>query len=270
MGRGPHAVQPWDTISTWKSIENLVTISQGLLVVEKERYFKLLDQSHARLQRWYLGEPLKVNLGAHRWLRSDREESYSAWLAWILEQLPGHRHLFDVLDLQLPPNKSSAQTPWPRPEISREKAIQGRSSTRRLDIAIRYPRRASIIIETKVVSAEEADTKKQREYYAWLRRQDVPAKSKFAVMVAVSGTRSKYEGFRLQTWQNLCLRLRRAVLTEDMTKNVVKAAMILAFVGAVEQNILRFPPGREPDANSSSVNWMEAANHIEEWLYGDK
>jgi hypothetical protein len=35
-----------------------------------------------------LGDPLRrdLNVSDHRWLRDDREESYSDWLAWIIRQ----------------------------------------------------------------------------------------------------------------------------------------------------------------------------------------
>jgi hypothetical protein len=144
------------------------------------------------------------------------------------------------------------------------KNYSGKASGRRLDIEICYPGKALIIIEIKVVEAEEADTKKQREYYSWLQLQ--PFKWKFPVMVAVAGMQPKYEGFDLQTWKNICIRLRRDTLREEMAKDVVCVAMILAFVGAVEQNILNLPRGKQPGARYPSVNWMEAANHIEEWL----
>jgi hypothetical protein len=42
-----------------------------------------LEASNERLAP--LRDPLALNLGTHRWLAIDREESYSDWLAWILQ-----------------------------------------------------------------------------------------------------------------------------------------------------------------------------------------
>jgi len=42
----------------------------------------------------------------HRWLADDREESYSDWLAWVIEQIKMPElvfRVFGVFDVQCPP-----------------------------------------------------------------------------------------------------------------------------------------------------------------------
>jgi len=46
-----------------------------------------------------LGEPLLIDMGLHRWLDQAREESYSDWLAWTLEQLGTAADVFYALGL---------------------------------------------------------------------------------------------------------------------------------------------------------------------------
>jgi hypothetical protein len=61
----------------------LVQSAKALDDEAQEHLRKALDNSNAALAP--LGEPLRLNLGKHRWLSADREESYSDWLAWILQ-----------------------------------------------------------------------------------------------------------------------------------------------------------------------------------------
>lgn len=49
------------------------------------RFKSLLEESYRR--RCPLGESLLLDFGAHRWLRGDREEIYSDWLALIIDGL---------------------------------------------------------------------------------------------------------------------------------------------------------------------------------------
>jgi hypothetical protein len=51
---------------------------------ERRELEQVLMESNA-----WLGseDPLNFDLGVHRWLKEDREEAYSDWLKWIIEQL---------------------------------------------------------------------------------------------------------------------------------------------------------------------------------------
>jgi len=57
---------------------------QELLVAEGAWREQLFEESGKKLEPFE--DPLLVDPGAHRWLSDSHEESYSDWLAWVLEQ----------------------------------------------------------------------------------------------------------------------------------------------------------------------------------------
>jgi hypothetical protein len=67
---------------TWAPLQRMVHAATASMRAEGNRLRHLLDRSTQYLAP--LGEPLLVDFGAHRWLKPQREEAYSDWLAWIL------------------------------------------------------------------------------------------------------------------------------------------------------------------------------------------
>ena len=49
------------------------------------------------------------------------------------------------------------------------------------------------------------------------------------------------KGFHPVDWREFCLRLRKIVPSIIKTRGTVSAGMVLAFVGAIEQNLLGLP-----------------------------
>jgi hypothetical protein len=47
-----------------------------------------------------LADPLATDFGAHRWLSADREEAYSDWLGWILEQIGDAERVLRLLGVR--------------------------------------------------------------------------------------------------------------------------------------------------------------------------
>src|SRR5579883_3391651 len=72
---------------SWDSAKLLVERAERLDQLARRRLTAVFELSEKELAP--LGEPLKLNLGTHRWLSADREESYSDWLAWILQGMSG-------------------------------------------------------------------------------------------------------------------------------------------------------------------------------------
>lgn len=58
---------------------------QPKLRLEAERLRRVLRESNRRLRPLF--DPLNSDFGLLRWLASGREEAYSDWLEWILEQI---------------------------------------------------------------------------------------------------------------------------------------------------------------------------------------
>jgi len=95
-----------------------------------------------------------------------------------------------------------------------------------------------LVVETKVGHADRSDTAKQYGYAEWLKMQEGET---YPILLASDGDKREYDGdFRLLKWAELCLALRRLVMKLCANERIVLAAMTLAFVGAVEQNLLGF------------------------------
>src|SRR5437016_10172624 len=82
----------------WLPAQRMMVAMRDWGEVQKQNYRDILDKSEACLAPF--GEPLRVDFGTHGWLKEDREESYSAWLAWIVEQLESPREVFGLFNLE--------------------------------------------------------------------------------------------------------------------------------------------------------------------------
>lgn len=228
---------------------------------ERVRFKSLLEESNRRLSP--LGEPLLLDFGAHRWLQGDREEAYSDWLAWIINGLMmrdpeavlslfGIAHDEDMI----------AACRGRRFAINREVRIL--DGARRLDLVIRDNVNTLIVVEVKVTGADDAETAKQKHYLDWMKSQKETRQ--YPILLATEAVEKEYEKFQFVSWPRLCIGLRKMAQGTNAGDNRVLTAMVLAFVGAVEQNLLRFP---SPDAPvHSNPLWSEAASHIERSLKG--
>ena len=124
-----------------------------------------------------------------------------------------------------------------------------------------------VIVEVKKYSAETADTAKQAGYYEWLERQK-GFRQRRAFLLAPDAAEEKYENFSRLLWADVCLRLRQ--LLPDLVTRIgsVKSAMFVAFISAVEMNLLGLvAPTRETDA-VERLSYARTVEHIEKHLRG--
>ena len=106
---------------------------------------------------------------------------------------------------------------------------------------VRYVGKALIVVEVKMTDAEDADTCKQGGYTQWIKKQPEPKEHTHSILLVVEAAKEDYHGFTPRRWASLCVALRRIAQTLCREpQRAVLAAMILAFVGAVEQNVLSF------------------------------
>lgn len=240
----------------WEPVQRIIGAVRQQLEQEGERLDELLDKSDKRLCP--LGDPLRVDFGAHRWLRGDREEAYSDWLAWILKGLGSAGRIFRVLGLEKP--EVVSRCGGIRANVKREQTVtEGHRGKRgRIDIVVNFEGMAVIGVEVKrLARADRADTGKHPGYKRWLEKREELFKD--AVLIAIDGERDNYSGFTLRTWAQVCLELRRmSLILRD--ESLIVAAMILAFVGAAEQNILALRAHGRPVLSS------ETSDHLESWL----
>lgn len=251
----------------WEAAQAMISILRNCAEAEAMRLRSYLSQSDTALKP--LGEPLLSDFGLHRWLKREREESYSDWLAWIVEQLSDDPELaFRLFGL--------ARTDFASTVISvdRETPVRlvSEESAKRLDLLIRLKDastgidRELYIVEVKITDPESADTAKQRDYYDWLKQQ--PVIKRGAVLVALEGAEGLYEGFRLFTWTNLCIELRTLVQTILVQTKPIAAALVLAFVGAVEQNLCGLSARQAQEVARGRVPLIttDIADHLERFL----
>jgi hypothetical protein len=151
------------------------------------------------------------------------------------------------------------------PIIEREYCVpEGHTNqSGRLDLVIRFKDRAVIVIEVKTTSADDADTEKHQGYCLWLDRQGEPLKH--SVILATESESDTYHNFAFLGWEVFCLRARHLALRYYHEKRIVVATMMLAFVGAEEQNILGFSLPTFNDSGPVTFN-IHIVSYLRRWL----
>jgi hypothetical protein len=236
----PNAEVPLDPL------RRMVTAAERDAIAASQRLGDLLEQSGRTLFPG-VGDPLSTQLevSTHRWLAGDREESYSDWLAWILERQddPSRMLLLFGLDAPCGPNE-----PW---TISREVV----TAFGRLDLLIRNRRLGVFCVEVKT---ESVPGENQLEgYLEWLARAGPQLG---LVLLAVDHPEGDLPsgGCRFCSWKHVALSLRSWARDWLRGGKLYDAVMTLAFCGAVERNLLSLGGG--------GLNAIRTADYLEEVL----
>jgi len=224
----------------WVPVTRMIGAARSFQAASKTELETLLRTSYQLLSP--LEDPFWTDFGLHRWLHSSREETYSDWLAWILQGLENAAEVFEVFDLGV-----TGSADWPNGSITREKSILGG----RLDIVLRWPGKGLLVVEVKVTDEESADIEKQNGYRKWMDTQRGEPRKEALLLTLNANPGDSEGGFQRRDWRQICLRLRslaaRALGAKPNSNSrinrssVVRAALLLAFVGAVEQNLLGMP-----------------------------
>ncbi len=150
------------------------------------------------------------------------------WLQWSLQQLRDWEQISEVLGLQVRSREASLAV-----EIECEVPIcySDGSGYGRLDLLIRQGSEALCVLEIKTKCFSSEDLLKQRSYSEF-------APDAERIFLSVDAAGFDLHGFRPLSWATLCIRLRRMAPSVAAKKNCLTAALLLAFIGAVEQNIL--------------------------------
>lgn len=241
---------------SWAPVQRIATAAVAFFARERQRVADLLNQSDQKFAP--LTDPLSLDLGLHRWLAADREEAYSDWLAWAVQQLTNPRDVFNLFGVDAPPGCES----WGAPEVVREHPVPAGHEDRsgRLDLVVRYAGRALLVVEVKLGSADDADTAKQDGYAKWIKAQPEPFRK--SRLLATDAEELQSEGdFEFVPWEHVCQRFRRLALKHIAEKRASVAALTLAFVAAVEQNLL----GLRAPTDSAFVN-PRLAPYLSKWL----
>jgi hypothetical protein len=246
---------------SWAPTRSFVAAATQFSLSQREELGRLLNKSESVLAP--LPDPLLASLGVHRWLSAEREESYSDWLAWILQELQEPASvlkLFGITDMDIVCQFAGAEV-----EVLREYPVNINQGYVRLDIVVLFVRdgttEARLVVEVKKGSAEAADTLKQECYTRWHQGDTLGTKIKpSAVLIVTEAEHINYCGFEVVRWADLCVALRRMLPAIFTKLGIVKAAMFVAFVSAVEQNLLHLALQEAPFQDS--MGYALIADHI--------
>ena len=181
-----------------------------------------------------LSDPLDVLFPLHRQLSSSREEVYSDWLQWVLDQIKNAGQIGSVLGL---PNLEQIAVSNEPVEVDREVPVEHghADQTGRLDIVVRQGCRWLAVIEVKTRAYKDGDLEKHEGY-----QKSIISPETELIFLAVDPPDSDSHGFRFIAWADVCVTLRRIALELLASNRILTTALILAFVGAIEQNLLGF------------------------------
>lgn len=245
---------------TWNSATALIDAALATELSARDVLHRVLVDSSRAFSP--LSDPLKIDFGTHRWLSSSREEAYSDWLAWILEQTSNPKQLLRLFGIQddfMPPG------PVQKPIIEREIPILDR--VRRLDLVVRFGRHLELVVEVKTRTFDQEDVRSQLvDYAAWATSRTVPTRC-FFLAVDADGLECPAV-FEILPWRELSLRIRGLaqhwILNSEEglggSTSLVRAAMALAFCGAIERNLLALTG--EP----KRFGVLSSAEHLQQWL----
>jgi hypothetical protein len=243
--------RPQRKSSSWDCSEPLRQRVRELDQYARQHLEAARDRSAEELHP--LGEPLGLSLGQHRWLSLDREESYSDWLAWILQGIAQAAQILPLLGLDTAGADALGQAETVRRE---EWSEQGRT-----DIEIRFGKRAFLLVEVKVQPPGDYLPDQLKRYEEKARREG--AGRTMLVLLAPEKPEEKDCGkFEFVAWRNLCPRLRRhasQVIRTGTKPALLQAAAILIFCGAVEQNLLGLSMQPQP------LRAMPTLDYLRKW-----
>ena len=227
---------------TWNPATALINAALVTELSAREVLDSVLDDSSRAFSP--LSDPLKIDFGTHRWLSSSREEAYSDWLAWILGQISNRQQLLRLFGIQ---DVFTPTHPLPTPMIEREIPILDR--VRRLDLVVRFGNHLELVVEVKTKPFDQHEVQSQlADYAAWASNRTIPTRC-FFLAVEATGLECP-AAFEILPWRELSLRIRALaqqwILNSEQglggSTNLVRAAMALAFCGAIERNLLALTP----------------------------
>ena len=270
LSRGSSALELWANLyregafraslpsGSWRAADELLRAARAADESAEAGLAKSLEKSNRAFSP--LADPLEVDFGAHRWLSQEREEAYSDWFGWIVEQIEDAGRvlkLFGVRDESLLRECASE-----KPIIKREFTIHDG----RLDLFIEFGKRLLVIVEVKTKSFDGVAARNQLvRYDRWAQNQSRPTLGYFvAVEPAEFDCPQRFTPLR---WRELSPRMReqawewiRASKKEPRNgSNLIRAAMTLAFCGTVEQNLLRL------SGKPAMFRTQYSADYLEEW-----
>jgi len=201
----------------------------------KGNAISLIFSENSDLRLHPFADPLCGDLLMPFVLAEDREESYSAVLEWLIHRLPAHEvaQVFDLGD-----SGADQSQPW---ETKREYQVSHGGQNGRLDLVLRRNGKCQVVIEVKTKAYVEEDLRKHKLYCDAIREELDMCESE-RVFLAQRNEDMDLGGFCFRSWRQVCLRLRRSSRSVIRSRPYGEAALFLALLGAIEQNLLDLNP----------------------------
>lgn len=232
----------FDEASTdWGPVRRVLSAFEQLTHHEAARLDSFLEQCDARFHP--LADPLRLTLTDHRWFHPDRvrEESYSDWLCWLLAHLDSPEQIVRVFSLEGTSFGASVRTGG-LVSVTREECIKvPNGGKKRLDLVVRFDGGSILLVEIKIQSLDQAGGRDNLPLYLnWLEEQHPDRHSRGAILLLQNQDESVPVNWTTRLWGDVALALRRLACELRNTKpaGLMRSAMMLAFSGAVEQNLL--------------------------------
>lgn len=234
-----------DPDDAWAPVKRMVEAAEAAWEEEQEKVNRLLEKSKEVLRP--LQDPFGTDFHNQGDFWISHENDYSNWLAWMVESagsLDPKGVLWIFLDEPPAGLPAGMDRKVPIKAQPRKQVGEGHPGQKGYpDLFISMDDRPVLVVEVKVTTAEEADTKKNEGYARSLKKDGFEGP---LVLLAIDGECEDYHGFRLRRWWEACVGLRRlARAVKD--KDILVAAMVLAFAGNVEQRLLRLRADRVRD-----------------------
>ena len=232
------------------SIKSFITSCRKFLEHLKEETKMLLEESSKRLSPFQ--DPFCIDLSSNRWFAGHREEGYSDWLEWIIEQLKDQRLVFTLLDID---DEMLKECEGIKPDVQREEWVkEGHEGQEgRLDITIRYQSKLLIQVEVKTDSAEESDIDKNVGYKKSLKEYEG---KQYHRLLVTEAEKTTYDDYKVLKWADICIKLRNMV-SEKQIEQPLAASLILSFAGAVEQTLLELPNIHAENFDSRTFDYIK-------------
>jgi hypothetical protein len=217
----------------WSAVDTLVNAAGPQLLENAKLLRNLLERTAAQLK---LGDPFLCDLGAPRWLQE--ENSYSDWLAWVLEKLGDARLILGILGVESAEFASvcASEEIYVEREAPVQEGLPGNDGQIDLLISFGEPPRAIVGVEVKTYDQQYW---KQEGYTKSLGK--LPCDVAPACVLVANDEVSERQlcGFKLRPWKEVSIALRKAIaLYAQDCEHLAIVAMMLAFVAAIEQNLL--------------------------------
>lgn len=197
---------------------------------------QLYQDSKTRL--FPLSDPLDSQFHLHRQLSSSREEVYSDWLQWVLQQVADQDAQLIGQILGSATWNLIANSPE-RITVEREVCVEHGHDERtgRLDLVVSQNAKKLAVIEVKTREYANSDLEKHKGY-----RDSIVDSSPEVdlIFLSVDPPESDPGDFRFLSWADLCIALRALAPRVLEARGSLGTALILAFIGSVEQNLLGF------------------------------